>query len=74
MEKSGILPNRMNLKYSNKITDKIRYIAVDWMFEVINDFEISIKAYHLAVIYLDFFNIEDVDMNCFQLLALTCLS
>lgn len=57
-----------------EITPKMRSILVDWLVEVVDDYELSFESLHLAINYVDRYLSAKVLPKIFlQLLGISCL-
>ena len=56
------------------ITDKMRYILIDWLVDVHDSFELKEQTLHLALSYLSDFAAErEISKEDYQLAGITCL-
>jgi Cyclin, N-terminal domain len=56
------------------ITPRMRRILVDWMAEVIEDYDLNQETLHLAVNFVDrYLSLKDLPKTYLQLLGMACL-
>lgn len=56
------------------VNSKMRTILVDWLAEVVEDFDLSIETLHLAVNYVDrYLSRKPITRNFLQLLGIAAL-
>lgn len=67
-------PSPLYMVNQKEITPKMRSILVDWLVEVVDDYELSFESLHLAINYVDRYLSAKVLPKIFlQLLGISCL-
>jgi hypothetical protein len=71
----AFLPVPTYFQHHPDLNPRIRYILIDWLFEVGEEFRLQRETVHLAVNYVDRFLSASVAMarDCMQLVGVTCL-
>ena len=67
-------PSPLYMVNQKEITPKMRSILVDWLVEVVDDYELSFESLHLAINYLDrYLSVKTIPKIFLQLLGISCL-
>lgn len=69
-----IVPSPTAMKSKTDINERMRYILVDWLFEVSHKFKLLRMTYHLAILAMDvFLRTEDIRRSSLQLLGVSAM-